>query len=127
MERIPLVIVGFIQMNTGVSITGIAGKLAQDYPTRGLTLMGYIIIGAVIAVSGILGMSANKTWKDVTYLIGSAVSSTAATAMIWMSASAIQIYNSAPTDDQQEVFHLHIGLDSPCLQYIFLHCKFSWN
>ena len=111
MARLVFKILGVIQIIAGLSIAGISGRLVHDSgPEDVITLAGFIIIGLVIAANGIIGLTAVNKWMDVIYLVASGVGSTAATAMIWISASSVQALNSSRFPSEDEVFGLSVGL-----------------
>ena len=111
MERLVFKILGVIQIIAGISIVGISGRLVQgdhQYYAATVNYAGFIIIGLVIFANGVIGLATVNKWMDVIYLVASGVGSTAATAMIWMSASLVHGYNSAGLINSS--FGLFVGL-----------------
>ena len=109
MERLVFKILGVIQIIAGLSIVGISGKIVHDFPSTAVGSAGYIIIGVIIFVNGVIGLATVNKWMDVIYLIASGVGSTAATAMLWISASSVHGFNSIDIDINN-LFGLSVGL-----------------
>ena len=97
-----------IQIIIGLAIIGTTGKYIQDYilttPSENRAAseiagnVGFVLLGFIVTVNGVLGIRANNKYIDMAYLVLSAVSAGVAASIFWISTLYLCLCNFIWTD-----------------------------
>ena len=118
-ERVYIIIFGICQIISGLVMLGIWSKFVYDnnssldlLPSIRASLVGHLLIGLIVILSGLLALPARSKTKEVWHVISAAVAATLSTAMLWNNATKLSDYNNSNKCDA-----LHYDLTAASLAF----------